>query len=73
LIKAVEDSNIFVQHFSGIIDRIKCENECCVIYRIIEAADWLSPMKQSTETYERKEINRMAGELYWYLDRNRVA
>jgi len=40
--KAVEDSNVFIKHFSRIIARIKCENECHGFYRVIEAADWLS-------------------------------
>jgi len=42
LIKAVEDSNVFVYHFSRIVARVKCENECRGFYRAIEAADWLS-------------------------------
>jgi len=44
LIKAVEDSNIFVQHFSRIVAGIKCENECRVLNRVMEAADWLGAM-----------------------------
>jgi len=42
LIKAVADSNVFVSHVSRIVARIKCENECGGLYRVIEAADWLS-------------------------------
>jgi len=40
LIKADEDLNVFVYYISRIVARIKCENECRGLYRIIEAADW---------------------------------
>jgi len=43
-LKAIEESNVFVQHFSRIIDRMKCENECRGFCTVIEAADWLSAM-----------------------------
>jgi len=64
LIKAVEDSNVFVSHFSKIVARIKCVNECRGFYRVIEAADWLSVMWRTSTKW--KENDRMAEELCWW-------
>jgi len=53
MIKAVADSNVFVSHFSRIVTRIKCENECRGLCRVIEVADWLSAILLTVNETQR--------------------
>jgi len=55
LIKAVVDSNVFVQHFSRIVARIKCDRG---LYRFIEAADWLSAILLTVNETQKTSIER---------------